>query len=235
MAPRFATATSYTIGALRYDDKSVGLFENRIENTFGNEFRFLVVPTTTLVAEYRFELVSYESINRDSTSHFALGGFDHTFSPELNVSFRGGAQFREYDQGGNRTSPYFEGTLNYNVGKRTIVSWINRYSIEEPDVLLSQSRETFRTGVSARHQFSPKISAAGSAYYEHDEYQSFKGPGFMFPSFTEEDLDLALSLRYAITRYIGIEAGYNFTNVWSDVSAREYTRNRYWAGVNVTF
>jgi hypothetical protein len=234
-APRFATATSYTLGVLHYDDSSVGLFENHWENTFGNEFRFLLAPTTTLVAEYRFQAVTYDNIPRDSTTHYALGGFDHTFDPRFNVSVRGGAQFRSYDQGGNRTSPYFEGTLNYNVGKQTTISWINRYSIEEPDTLLNPSRETFRTGISARHDFTSKISGSLGAYYEHDDYQSTNVPGAVSNGFTEESVDLSFTLRYAITRYLGIEAGYNYTDVTSDEAFREYTRNRYWGGVNLVF
>jgi hypothetical protein len=234
-APRFATATSYTLGVLHYDDSAAGLFQDHWENTLGNEFRFLLTPNTTLVAEYRFEIVTYDSIPRDSTTHFALAGFDHAFDPRLNVSLRGGAEFRDYNGGSNRTSPYFEGTLNYNVGKQTTISWINRYSIEEPDTLLNPSRETFRTGVAAKHDFTPKITGTLGAYYEHDDYQSVNQPGFVSTAFTEESIDLTISLRYAITRYLGVEAGYNYTDIISDISAREYTRNRYWAGVNLTF
>lgn len=235
-APRFATATSYTLGAIRYDNSGIGFFSDRWENTLGNEFRFLISPTTTLVAEYRFEIISYDQIQRDSTTNFALAGFDHHFNTRFDVSLRGGAEFRSYDQqGGNRTSPYFEGTLNYAVGKQTTVTWTNRYAIEEPDVLLSPGRDTFRTGISARHEFTPKISASLAAYYEHDDYRSFNQPGVFSAAFTEEDVNLSFSLRYAITRYIAVEAGYDFTDVSSDVALREYTRNRYWGGVNVTF
>lgn len=234
-APRFATATSYTLGVLHYDDSIAGLFQDHWENTFGNEFRFLMSANTTLVVEYRFEIVTYDNIPRDSTTNFALVGFDRAFDPQLNVSFRGGAEFREYNQGSNRTSPYFEGTLNYNVGKQTTISWVNRYAIEEPDTLLNPSRETFRTGIAAKHDFTAKITGSLGAYYEHDDYQSVNQPGFVSTAFTEQSIDLALSLRYAVTRNCGIEAGYNFTDVISDSSFREYTRNRYWGGVNVTF
>jgi hypothetical protein len=234
-SPRFATATSYTLGALHYDDYAVGFFEDRWENTFGNEFRFLLAPPTTLVAEYRFELVTYEHIARDSNTHFALGGIDHTFDPRLNVSLRGGAEFRDYQDGGDKTSPYFEGTLNYVVGKQTTVSWINRYAIEESDVFLSQGRETFRTGLAIKHDLTARITGTLGAYYEHDDYQSFTQTGIFTPGFTEQSLDLAFTLRYAITRYLGVQAGYNYTDVWSDIGAREYTRNRYWGGLNLIF
>src|SRR5207302_1939599 len=126
---------------------------------FCNEFRFLLWPTTTLVAEYRIQFTTYQSSNADAVSHFILAGFDHSFSPEFNASFRGGFQIRSLDftqmipasiqivngfltfvpaqtihTSADSTSPYFEATLNYAVGKKTSLSWTNRYGIEEPDI-----------------------------------------------------------------------------------------------------
>jgi hypothetical protein len=236
--PRFSTATSYTFGAVKYDDSAIGLFEDRFENTFGNEFRFLIWPTTTLVAEYRFQIVNYDhqELMRDSTTHFALGGFDHAFSPRFSASFRGGAEFRDYDDANTQTtSPYFEGTLTYALGKDTTVSWTNRYGIEEPDVLLNPSRTTFRTGLRAKHDFTPRISGTLGAYYEHDDYDGVNTLTTVSSPFTEEAFDIAVALRYAINRYFAVEAGYNHTEVWSDIFLREYSRNRYWAGLNFAF
>jgi hypothetical protein len=233
--PRFSTATSYTLGALHYDNSAVGLFEDRIENTFGNEFRFLLWPTTTVVAEYRYEIVSYDDISRDSTTHFVLAGFDHNFSPQLNMSFRGGAEFRSYETGGDLSSPYFEGTLNYNLGKNTSLGWTNRYAIEEPDVLLNPSRTTFRTGLTLKHDFTARITGSLAAYYAHEVYDAVNAPSTISPGFNEDSFDLALSVRYAITRYFAIQAGYDYTDVISGISSFEYSRNRIFAGVDVTF
>jgi hypothetical protein len=259
-APRFATATSYTFGTLQYDDNAIGLFEDRFEHTFGNEFKFLLWPTTSLVAEYRFQIIDYEHegaiigpptltttgvfvprLDRDSTSHFALLGIDHSFSPRLSASVRGGAEFRHYpdaqftDQ--DPSSPYFEGTVNYALGKNTSIAWTNRYAIEEGDVVSNPTRTTFRTGLRASHDITARITANLGAYYEHDDYDSVDRPGLTNDSgaFTEEAFDIALSVRYAVTRYFGLEAGYNHTEVWSDIVVREYSRNRYWAGLNLTF
>ncbi len=238
--PRFSTATSYTFVGLRYDDRSVGFFEDRIENIFGNEFRFLLWPTTTLVAEYRYQIVSYDRIDRDSTTHFALGGFDHSFSPRFSLSLRAGAEFREYDSNdpinnGSDTSPYGEATLNYALGKNTSLSWTNRYGIEEPDVQTNPSRRTFRTGLSVKHNFTQRISGQLGAFYQHDDYDSVNSPLFVSDGFTEDAFDVAVSLRYAVNRWFALEGGYNHTEVTSDVDFRDYSRNRVWAGVNVTF
>ena len=139
-ARRFSTKTSYTLEAFNYDNSAFGAFSDRVTNTFGNEFLFQLVPTTALVAEYRLAIVSYDMNSLDSTTHFALGGIDHQFNPRLSASLRGGAEFRSYDQDGNRTSPYVEGLVTYALGKRTSVSWNSRYGIEEADLPGFQSR-----------------------------------------------------------------------------------------------
>lgn len=238
--PRFSTATHYTFSALMYDDEDIAFYEDRIENTIGNEFRYLFLPTTTAVAEYRFQVITYDQIARDSTSHFALAGFDHSFNPRFNASFRGGVQFREYDNffdghDGSLTEPYFEGALRYAVGKRTSVAWTNRYSIEEPDVPGSRSRTTFRTGLQARHNITSRISAGLGIYYQHDENEGIDTAAIVSPAFSEDALNIALTARYAITRYFAVEAGYNRTDIWSDIFLREYSRNRFFAGANFTF
>lgn len=231
--PRFSTATSYSLSALNYEDNAIGQFENRFENSFGNQFRYLILPSTSAVVEYRFQVTSYvDNPSRDSTTQFILAGLEHTFDPRLSGSLRAGAQFRDFDQGGSRSSPYFEGSLHYTLGKQTNVLWTNRYGIEEPEDAGSQSRETFRTGLTASHSFTPRIRGSLTGNYQHSTYQSnAAGPGIG----TEDIFDLGLSLRYSITRYLGVQAGYNYTDVSSDIVFREYSRNRYWAGLNVTF
>ncbi|MEY2537531.1 MAG: hypothetical protein QOG67_1271 [Verrucomicrobiota bacterium] len=264
--PRFSTATSYTFGAVRYDDIATGLFEDRVENTIGNEFRFLLWPTTSLVGEYRFQVVSYAheggvivpampavfdingvlvtparpavQLQRDSTTHFLLAGLDHAFSSRITISLRGGMEIRDYYDDpatGETTSPYFEGTVNYALGKDTTVAWTNRYGIEEGDVAFNPTRTTFRTGLQGTHRLASRISGTVSAYFTHDNYDSFTSGTTVNPSFTEDTVDISVSLRYAVTRYLGAEAGYNHGEVSSGSSLRDYSRNRIWGGLNFAF
>ena len=236
---RFTTRTSYTFEAYNYDNSAIGAFSNRVSNTFGNEFRFQLAPTTNLVAEYRYGIVSYESSSLDSTTHYALGGIDHVFNPHLSATLRGGAEFRSYDQDGDRSGPYFEGSVTYALGKRAFVTWNNHYGLEEPDLLGSQGRTTFRTGLQTKFNLTPRISSNIEFYYVHADYHGFPfGTTIMSgPSgpFTENTFDGNLSLHYAITPLIGVQAGYHYTDNNSDVLFREYSRNRIFAGVSLTF
>jgi len=232
---RFSTRTSYAFEAYNYDKESVAVFSNRVTNLFGNEFRLQLVPTTNLVAEYRFEIVSYQDSSLDSTTHYALGGIDHTFNPRLTAGLRGGAEFRSYDNAGNRSSPYFEGNVNYALGRRTSVSWISRYGLEEPDLPGVQSRTTFRTGLQTKFNLTSRTSTAVDIYYVHDDYHSLTSGLITIPAFSEDTFDVGLTLRYGITSLIGVQASYHYTDVISDAAFREYSRNSVSAGVNVTF
>ena len=250
---RFSTKTSYTFEAFNYENNAIGTFSNRVSNTFGNEFHFQLVPTTSLVVEYRYDIVTYEHegevivpatlltpavrLENDSVTHFVLAGIDHTFNPRLSASLRGGAEFRSYDNDGDRIGPYFEGSVTYALGKRVSVTWNNRYGLEEPDVLGSQRRTTFRTGLQTKVNLTSRISSTVDLYYVHDDYPSFTSgsPPAVTPEFTQNTFDGNVSLRYAITSLFGVQAGYHYTDITSDIQFREYSRNRVFAGVSLTF
>ena len=243
--PRFSTVTSYTFGYINYNDEFLSEFEDRFEHTFGNEFRFLIAPTTTLVAEYRLGIIDYvEEDNRSSCSHYFLAGADHSFSPRFNVSVRGGLEVRSWDDNvfdddvfdedfdDTRVSPYFEGTLNYAIAQSTSLSWINRYGLEAPNVPDALARETYRTTLQLRHAFTARISAALNVAYQHDCYDDT----FAIDGFTEDAFDIGVLLRYALNRNFNFDLGYQHTQVISDEAAfREYTRNQYWAGITFTW
>jgi hypothetical protein len=232
---RFSTKTSETFEAYNYDNDAVGMFSNRVTNILGNEFRFQLVPTTTLVAEYRYTIVSYENGSLDSTTHTALGGFDHIFNPRLRTSIRGGAEFRSYDNDGERNGPYFEGTTSYAFGRRTSISWSTRYGLEEPDVPTAQSRTTFRTGLQTKFNFTSRIASTVDLYYVHDDFHPLQSGPVVSTAFSDDTFDGGVTLRYNITPLIGVQVGYHYTDVNSDVGQREYSRNRVFGGANVTF
>ena len=235
IAPRWSSVTGYTLGLVKYQDSAIGAAQDRLEHTLSEEIKYLILPTTSAVAEYRFGIVDYDRFARDSTTHFLLAGVDHSFTPRLGVSARGGVEFRSYEENGDHTSPYFEGTLSYALAPRSSISWTNRYSIEEPDVPGSPMRTTFRTGLQVSYAVTPRITATLSGFYQHDNNDGGQVQANTSPSFTENAFDLALAVRYAVTRHFAVEAAYSHTEVTSDISLREYARNRYSLGANYSF
>ena len=195
----------------------------------------MLFRSTTLVGEYRYEIIDFDTAARDSMTHFALAGLDHSFNPHFNVSLRGGVEFREFDNFDERTSPYGEATLNYSLGQRTTVSWMNRYGLDEPDVPLAPSRTTFRTGLNGSFAITTRITSSLTLFYQHDENEGILTPATFVPAFSEDSIDFGLGLRYEINRNFAAIAGYNHTEVLSEIALREYARNRYFLGFNATF
>ena len=199
--------------------------------------RLLVVPTNTLVGEYRFEAVSYDQAPLDSTTNFVLAGFDHTFNPRMTATLRGGDEFRSYTHDGDQSGPYFEANLNYTVGRRTVVSWSKSYGIGEPNITSAQSRTTFHTGLDGRFSLTSRISSNLGFYYEHSDYNNGTFGGVVSPSFTQDSYDFGFSVQYAVTRLLGLQVGYHHTEVTSDFpgAGQDYSRNHVSAGLNLKF
>jgi Putative beta-barrel porin 2 len=227
--PRFSTVTTYTLGVLNYGSSS-GTPLNRMEHTFGQEFRYLVWPTTTGVAEYRYMIIDYDTAPLNSQTHFLIAGLDHTFTPLVNATVRGGVQLRSSESNGSQTSPYFESTFNYTLGHTASLRWTTRYSIEEADVSGASSSPAFRTGLDFRYQFTGRISGSLLLNYIHRT----GGSGGNSSSSTNE-LDIAPSLRYAVTHHLAVNAGYHYIQNELGSTSGSYSRNIYFAGLNYRF
>ncbi|MBA3569988.1 MAG: hypothetical protein H0W28_11735 [Pyrinomonadaceae bacterium] len=233
--PRFSTVNSYSLRLRRYDEEAVAASRNRVEHRFGQQLRYLLLPVTTIVGEYRLALASYEDSSRDSTTNVLLGGIEQTFSSRLTGSFRAGVQFRSADgDGSDQTRPYFSSNVNYVLGENTEINWTSRYSIQESDssdVTGPTSRTSFRTGLGLRHAITPRISASLSAYYSSNAGGSNTPNGN--GSSSRDLLVFSLSASYAVNRHLSANVGYTHIEGASDGVAS--SRNRYTAGVNFAF
>ena len=234
LSPRISLVTGYALTAFAYSNSLYATIEDRVEQYFSEEFRFLLNPQLTLAADYRFGYVDYFSVNDDSYTNFILGGFDYIFSPRLRGSIRAGAEFRIYpDAVGNENSPYAEGSITYNLSRRANLALIARYGIEEggltPEVTNSN---TLRLGISYNQQITARISGYLSFYYTHSLYQT---PSGAVIDFNEDTYDVAVGLQYAINRHFSLEAGYTHTTVDSQVNTRSYNRERVFGGVRLAF
>jgi Putative beta-barrel porin 2 len=230
--PRFSTVTSYTFGLLKYDS-SAGSLLNRIDHTFGEQFRYLLWPATTGVAEYRYGIINYQSAPLDSTTHFLLAGLEHSFTPRLNGSFRAGVELRSSENNGFQPGPYFESNLSYILRHGSVI-WTNNYSIEEADVPGASARPSFRTGLTLNYGLTRRLSGSLALFYVHGGNQSGSGSSSSGSS-TEDTLDIGPSLHYLINRRLSANVGYHYTKVESGSVFGSYSKNNYFVGLNFNF
>jgi hypothetical protein len=175
-------------------------------------------------------------LSRDSTTHYFLGGFDHTFSPRLSLTGRAGVSVRQTDNAdGARLDPYAQGALNYTVGPHLTLAWTVSYSLEEPDVVGSPARTSLQTALTGTYKITPRITSSLTLFYEHDENDGQMSFFFFQPPFSEDLLSVTAALRYAINRNWGLELGYSFTGLTSGQPFRDYDKSRYYGGANFQF
>jgi len=131
-------------------------------------------------------------------------------------------------------------------GASTYIIWTTRYSIEESDLQRASGRETFRTNLQLNYAMTARISASLGLTYSNGD----NGTGNQISSrslggsSTETTFDITPSVRYAITPHCAFNVGYRYTDVTrgSGAAALEpfqsvgsYTRDRYFAGITLSF
>jgi hypothetical protein len=110
---RLSTVTTYTFQRVKYADSSIGMSQDRVNNTFDETLQFSLTSRTNLVADYGYEIINYDTAPNNSTTHYLLGGVDHHLTEHLVVHARGGPSFRSLEGKGDFVTPSFEGSLRY--------------------------------------------------------------------------------------------------------------------------
>ena len=240
--PRISVVSSGDAVAFAYADSFYATIEDRIELYADEQFVYLLQPSLSAVAEYRFGYIDYFSINSDSISNYVLGGVNYTINPRLSGQLRGGVEFRDYVDGSEfDISPDFNATLSYTISARSQAALVLSYGIEEGDLSTAISNaRTFRIGLDFNQTLTQRLSAYISFYYTHANYHSQGAAGFTTAiadenDFDEDTYDVSVGFRYSFNRVISAEAGYTYSDVVSQIPERAYDVNRYFAGVRFQF
>ena len=231
--PRVSTVTSYTFQRIKYESSpSVGIAQDRFQNTFAERLQFSLTRRTNLIGEYRFLIVDYDTSPRDSRTHFALAGLDHNLTEHLKINVLGGESFRSFEDDGDTIDPYLEAELAYH-GSRHSVDWTTSYGVEQSTTTTASGNTTFRTGVNVAYDLTSRINSRAGVYYHHDDNQG--GSSGTTSVGTQDSFQLSLGLRYTINKRLALHLDYQHTMQSSQGSTSGYSRNRYSAGLSYTY
>lgn len=236
LSPRLSTYTSYQLSMVKYENDLVAIVDDRVDHAFGESLRYLWSPRTTLIAEYRFELIDYDTAPRDSTTHLALGGLEYQVSSRLNATVLGGATFRKFKEGnGERLiDPNWSASLRYLISPSTSLNWTASYSVEEPNFseTLTQTTVRIRTGLQLRYQPSKRVTANLEFNYHHDENTGLLAAPGARQEFTQNGFQLVLDGKYALADRVALNLKFAHTDL---DSIGGYSRNVYTAGLVFSF
>jgi Putative beta-barrel porin 2 len=234
--PRVSTVTSYTFQRIKYESSSsssssVGLSQDRFQNTLAERLQFSLTRRTNLVGEYRFEIVDYDTAPRDSMTHFALAGLDHRLTEHLMINVLGGESFRSFKDDGDTIDPYLSAKLDYQ-GSNHSVSWTTSYGVEQPSTATALGNTTIRTGLNVAYHLTSRINSKAGVYYNHSENQ---GPSGTSSAGSQEALQFTLGLKYTINKHFAWHVDYEYSAQSSSGGTSGYSRNRYFGGLTYTY
>ena len=228
---RFSTTTSYTLDGIRYEDDAISSYEDRLSHIIAQQFSYALSKRTNLVAEYRYRVTNYDNASgSDYRSHYALAGVDHAWSERTSASLRAGVELYSSDRV-EETAPYVETAVNYAVSKKTDARWYTSVGFDGAELGSYDSRYSYRTGVTANHRVTDKLSVNGGAHYTYSDYEGNE----IVPSVTENQVHASAGLAYRLWENVNLDAQYSYTLLSSDDEFREYDRNRVSLGLSAQF
>lgn len=238
---------------LRYDESDVGNREDYDLVVGGVTLRHQLLPETSIAGDLRYEQITYDNDDVDRGSSSIQGGLnlEHALSPNLLGNARAGYQHKEFDDSEieNESSPYVDASLTVLPSPATRITLGAGYSLFESGVFPYANQQRTRVFASLAHDVTAKVSCYLSAVYTQSDYDAEQIPGDAtgvveevdeageplivvdYEDGTEDVTQVSARATYKVNRNNWLEAGWQYTQLESDLSTREeFERNRLHVG-----
>ena len=240
---------------------------NRIGNVIGIDFQWHYSPTTTYFVGYQFSQVNYTgdepiaflgaapvkgtpfpapgfvyySDSRNSRSSAIYVGATHSFSPNLVVSGRFGAQYTDYyndPQNTTQWNPYGAASITYTylpgcyaeLGVTGGLNATDETAVSQKNGSITLSQVSSVIYGSLNHQITSKLKGSLITQIQFSSFQSGAYANDVDYLYTA-----GVNFSYAFNRHFSADVGDNFDQLWSQVPGRPYNRNEVYAGVTATY
>lgn len=249
----FGLGVGYNNSYYNYHQEGDGSYSallDRLENVISLDGKWKVQPQTTGLVGYAYAFTDYTSDYlispfedatsdaRNLRSHYLYAGVDHTFTPDLTMSLRGGVRYLDYYNMDNTAwSPYGRGSVRYTYAQGSYVEGGFSYDRSATDVgyisgSLTEDATTATVYGTWNHRLTPKLTGSLTGQFQN---QTFNGGGANNQD--EQIYLIGLLFQYQFNRNFSAQAGYNFDALRSNVTDfdRSYDRNRVFVGVTASY
>jgi hypothetical protein len=234
---------------------------DRMEQLGTLDLRWKATPETTGILGYQFGHTDYTSPeyiifpgsygappytspgylsnSRNSDSHFFFVGADESFTPTLNGSIRVGGEYLDYyNFHTSRLSPYVDASLTDQYMPGCSGQLGVKHIHNSTDVVGSTGttpvldEDTTAVYISDSHKLTDRLTGTVMGQVQ---LSTFNGGGAGYNGETEQFYILEINLAYHFSPWLLTEAGYNYSNLRSDLPFRAYTRDFMYLGVRATY
>jgi hypothetical protein len=232
---------------------------DRIDQAFGLELQWHVATETMFSVGYSFDMVNYTgdepvavvvtspttyktyfSDSRNSRSHIGYVGIQHNLLSNLMLSARAGVQYTDYYNDANSTSslgPYGSLSLVYTYGPGCYAQIgfdQTRNATDEIGInssgQITQDQESSIVYASINHQITSKLKASVVGHFQNSTYYNGQ-----FNSQSSQFYNGGVNLAYDFARHFTGNIGYNIDYYTTPVPGENYSRNRVYVGVTVSY
>ena len=234
--PLLGTSTTYTNTTIYYTESQIGNTQNYDENQLSHDFLISILPKYNLTAGFIFDDVDYFVADRGYTNSTLDVGVNWQALPSVTLAVRGGGSYETTTNDGtsDSVSPYASVSLDWQLGKRSRLDFNYVHTIEPTDVYNAAGQESDRFTTEFSYDVTARINTHANVNFTYSQYggsQLQSGAS----SFDEYVLGLDLGASYKISDNFSVEAGYDLSDISSQESYRDYTRNQVYIGVRGTY
>jgi len=205
----------------------------------GVGLNYLLSPATTLGVNLRLGIVDYDdpgpNNEKNSTSETAFLFLSHLFNPQISAQISAGGSVTEMGDNHSSSSPYASGSFTYRYAPNGTVSIGGSYFLYTTDQNGYRTSDTLASYLQFSHAITPKLTGRLGVTFIHSELNDPEsGMPVGTPNPSEDSWRFNLGASYGFTRWLFGEANYEFTH-GSGMGGGSYDRNRFWAGVRLTY
>ncbi|MFZ0616816.1 MAG: hypothetical protein WAN16_10285 [Chthoniobacterales bacterium] len=225
----FTTVTRLNFTANYYLEQSLNQGQGFNQPGFGQSFRWLVKPTTTAVLDYNTDLYGYAQQGNSSWGQSLSAGFDHIFNPKWFWNFRGGAEFRTYqnaNQDGTYIGPYVDSNFSWAFARASSLSWVAHVGTQPAGQQNVSFSPALRTGLNYSQGLTAKLRFNSGVFYLLQYYQdSQNGPNGQLIDYNQSTIQGNIDFSYEINRILQLALGYQYiASMCEKVPSQEYNR-----------
>lgn len=213
------------------------------EHRFAGTLYYRVAPKTSVLGEYRFEMIRYDdnavARDRDSDGHSILVGLKGDLTAKTSLQLKGGYQWRDYD---NQAREDFEGFIldGEAIWKYAEPSqlrlFVGRAAIESLFVGTNYYTSTYG-GAELRHYLTPTVILKAQGLYGVNAYpEAVLDPSSGTVKDRSDDFfEIGAGVQYQVRRWLAVGLEYRYLDRSSNFADFEYTQNRVWATIKLTY
>jgi len=177
---------------------------------------------------------------RNNYSHYGYLGVDYKWTSKLTAAVRVGVQYTDYTDAppgtSNETNPYADVSLTYLYLPESSVQFGLRHARLATDVVsptatsVTVDQEATTVYAMVNHKITSRLTGNLIGQYQMGTFNDGAANN------KEDDIYMfGAYLDFSLNKNWGLEAGYNYDRLESDLGFRSYSRNRVFIGVRATY